>query len=83
MIACFNKQESCSIGINHSPPREQTPDVHVHEDELAEGTSSLEDDQVPNPLEQGPPGSPQVETLDLDGRADTPHPKRESSPTPL
>ena len=65
----------------HSPPRAQTPDVHAHEGELAKGTGSAEEDQVPDPPEQGPPASPHVETLDLDERADSPHPERRSSPS--
>ena len=66
----------------HSPPRAQTLDVHAHEYELAEGTGSAEDDQVPELPEQEPPGSPHVETLDLDESAATPSPERGSSPTP-
>ena len=65
----------------HSPPKAQTPDVHAHEGELAEGTGSAEENQVPDPLEQGPPTSPHVETPDLDERADSPHPERRSSPS--
>ena len=67
----------------HSPSRAQTPDVLAHEGELAEGTGSAEENQVPDPPEQGPPTSLHVEMLDLDERADSPYPECGSSPSLL
>jgi hypothetical protein len=75
-----NKKRSQSEST-HSPLRVQTLDVHAHEYKLAEGTSSVKDNQVSDPPEQEPLESLHVERPDLDESATTPCPERRFSST--
>jgi hypothetical protein len=68
---------------DHSPPRDYTPDAGAHEDEPADDTGPVGDDDLVLYLpEPEPSGSTQVDMENFDWRANTPPPEPNNSPSP-
>jgi hypothetical protein len=63
----------------HSPPRDQMPNVSVHEGGPVDSTSFTEDNDLVQDLPEEPPGSPQAGMPELDERTEDPPPCHDST----